>query len=180
MTINNEKMENLILYICKKSPSPCSLGAVKLNKILYFSDFISYLKYGKSITNEVYVRETYGPVPKNMLCFLNKLKKEKNIRIQDKKYYGKIKKEYTPLKDANITLFNDNEIKLVDEIISEITNLHTASSISKIIHNNIWELAVNREEIPYYTIFVSNLGLIEKSDMEWAKQELERKNLQIA
>ena len=67
------KYKNLVHYICFKCPDPTILGATKLNKILYYSDFFYYLKYGKAITNDTYIKQSYGPVPYAILGILDDL-----------------------------------------------------------------------------------------------------------
>ena len=52
-----KKLRELILYICDKSKNhPKKLGMVKLNKILFFSDFTAYLRHGSSITGAKYFK----------------------------------------------------------------------------------------------------------------------------
>ena len=49
-----EKLRELIIYISDKCIDDETFGAVKLNKILYLSDFDHYAKYGIPITGLPY------------------------------------------------------------------------------------------------------------------------------
>jgi hypothetical protein len=46
---------------------------------------------------------------------------------------------------------------------------HTASSMSELSHDIIWEAAEIGEEIPLYTYFASRFGEINEEDIQWAK-----------
>src|SRR6266487_3415423 len=48
----DEKLRELILHICIRSEDDEAFGAVKLNKLLFFSDFHAFLRLGKPITGQ--------------------------------------------------------------------------------------------------------------------------------
>lgn len=172
MNFNRGKFKNLVHYICEKCVNPNDLGATKLNKILYYSDLFNYLYTGSGITNEIYVKQQFGPVPRDICSVLEELKTDRKIMIREVDYFGKPKREFISFENSNIDEFTAREISLVDSIIDLITKEHTAASISEKSHDDIWILAEIGEEIPYYTVFVSNLGEVTKEDVEWATNEL--------
>lgn len=172
MDFNEEKLKALVHYICYKAHDPSILGAIKLNKILWHSDILSYRLWNKPITGETYIKRQYGPVSKNILRVVEKLVNEGAIITREVDYYGYSKKEYIALAKPNISLFTADEISLVDEIFDYVCKDNTATSISEKTHDDIWKLAIIGEEIPYYTILASKLGEINESDIEWAKGEL--------
>ena len=51
----------LISELCAKDPT---YGSVKLNKILYFADFMAYRVLGKPITGATYFKLQEGPAPR--------------------------------------------------------------------------------------------------------------------
>jgi len=53
MTFQPEKFRELILYIARKSEDDPKFGAVKLNKILFFSDFAAFRAFGKIVSQRV-------------------------------------------------------------------------------------------------------------------------------
>ena len=53
-TWNNAKLCELIIYIAEHSKDDTSFGAVKLNKLLYYSDFSAYRQLRNSITDAEY------------------------------------------------------------------------------------------------------------------------------
>lgn len=49
-----DKLRELVLYVCTASEGDESFGSVKLNKLLFYSDFLSYLQHGIPITGQEY------------------------------------------------------------------------------------------------------------------------------
>lgn len=168
-----EKYKNLVHYICYICEDPTKLGSTKLNKILYFSDFLYYKINRKSITGETYIKRQHGPVPKNILLILDELYEEEKLISREVDYFNYKKKEFFTLIKPDISKFSAEEISLIDKVADIIINKHTANSISNLTHNQIWKLAEIGEEIPYYTVFATELDEINENDIKWAKIEIE-------
>ena len=66
----------------------------------------------------------------------------------------------------------DGESATVNEVANYIFDRHTASSISFLSHDGIWESAELGEEIPVFAFLASELGEITSEDMSWAKKKL--------
>src|SRR5207302_260927 len=60
---DDRKLRELILHIAKESMGDTRFGKTKLNKLLFYADFLAYQKTGQSITGEEYVKQPFGPVP---------------------------------------------------------------------------------------------------------------------
>ena len=65
---NDQKMKELILHVAIASDKDERFGAVKLNKILFYGDFLSYFRRGRSITNHEYFAIREGPAPRQIRC----------------------------------------------------------------------------------------------------------------
>ena len=171
-----EKLQSLMHYIIWKCPDPTRLGAVKLNKTLWYSDLFTYLEKGRSITGIAYIKRQFGPVPKpdDFTEASEKLKGEGKIAITEGIYYGKPHRQFVALKLPDISMFSSEEISIVDIMIEEICQKHTASSISNLSHDIIWESADIGEEIPLCTAFAARFGQINEDDIQWAKKEAKR------
>jgi hypothetical protein len=167
------KFKTLVHYICaQRSGDPSSLGAVKLNKILWLSDFRAYYRLGEPITGARYVKRQFGPVPHQIMPILKELQNEGAIEIRDVLHFGKPKKEYISRYEPSIDSFGDEEIEIIDKTIKFICEDHTAASISEASHDHIWKAAEDGEEMPYYTVF-SIPGKITEDELEWARRQLE-------
>src|ERR1700680_2739009 len=99
---------------------------------------------------------------------------ERKISTRNVEYYGYEKREFFALEKPDLKLFNAQEISLVDKQIQYVTEEHTATSISKESHDDIWEMARIGDEIPYYTVF-SKPAEITKDVIEWAKMKIEER-----
>ena len=64
---DGSKFRELVLYIAEQSEGDPRFGAVKLNKILYYSDFEAFRVLGESITGATYRKLSEGPAPLQML-----------------------------------------------------------------------------------------------------------------
>jgi hypothetical protein len=159
-TENREKLKELILYVSEKCGDDPRYGATKLNKILFFSDFFAYAKYGEPITGAEYMRESYGPIPKRLLPARQELVSEGALAIQESQVsHTATQKRPVSLRAANLALFTGQQIALVDWVIEQLRGAN-ASSVSKHTHKYaMWQAASNGETIPYETVFVSEAPL---------------------
>ncbi len=173
---DRQKFKKLVHYICfRRKDNPSSLGYVKLNKILWLSDFVSFYRLGESLTDARYVKRQFGPVPHQIVPVLKELENEGALKIEEKMYFGRPKKSFVVYKDVRDDFLPPEEKRIVDSMIDFVCDEHTASSISERSHDDVWKFAKDGEELPYYTIF-SNKGLITPEDREWAQSKLESTN----
>ena len=171
--MSTRKFKTLVHYVCWKcSSDPASLGAVKLNKVLWFADVIAFAETGASLTNARYVKQKFGPVPKAILPVLRELVEEENLKIDMVDYYGHLKRQYTALSGPNMSLFTDDEVTKIDEIVEAITQRHTAGSISEFTHDDIWKLANIGEEIPLHAVLACKLGQVTEDDVGRARERV--------
>jgi len=152
---DEEKFKELILYLAEKSADDPSFGDTKLNKLLFFSDFLSYAIHGAPITGAVYQKLEFGPAPRRLLPARDELVHEGNASIvtRGRAYQRRVTISRRP---ANTHLFSTNELDLVDEVIDLLRN-HDATDVSELSHrlSSGWQLANLREDIPYDSIFLS-------------------------
>lgn len=164
-------LKELTHYICwKAGDDPSSLGATKLNKALWFADSFAYRMNGRSITNSVYIKRQYGPVPKRVLHVLTDLHNEGKIIIRESPHYNYIKRDFVPLKAAAASVFSEQELWIIDHVIDWVCHEHTATSISELSHDSVWKAAEEGEEIPLYAVLGAFDGEITDEDKEWASQ----------
>lgn len=173
--MDRQKLKELVHYVCHKVRDPSKLGKTKLNKVLFYADFQTYLDTGTSMTGETYVKFQHGPVSKHIQEIIAELESEGAIATRETKHHGYRKKEYVALEEPELSQFSADEISITDGVIDDVCREHTAASISEFSHNHIWEAAEIGEEIPYEAALVYMLGEIEPDDMAWAKEEVERR-----
>src|SRR6267154_5777818 len=64
---NEAKFKELVLLVAKQSEGDGTFGATKLNKLLFYIDFLSYLNLGKAVTGMQYQKLDRGPAPKKLV-----------------------------------------------------------------------------------------------------------------
>jgi hypothetical protein len=172
---NRAKFIALLLYICATA-DPHRLGAVKLNKVLYFADMIWYALTGMPITGAGYRKRPNGPTTDNVLPALRELQRSGAIEIEEIDYYGYRKKVYRATEAPDKSHFADEEISLIDDVIQFVCYNNTAKTISEFSHNRAWEMAEFGAEIPYHTAFALFPSEVSEETIEWAvsvAQEIE-------
>lgn len=145
---NRNKMQAVILYACNTC-DPQELGAVKLNKVLYFLDMIFYAHNGCVVTGAAYRKRPFGPASDNLLIELKNMKTQGDIDIQDVDYHGYIKKEYIAKNQSPKDVLNHQELSLLDDVIDFVCKKNSAKSISEYSHKLPWEMAEMGQIIPY-------------------------------
>ncbi len=102
----NERIyKNAVLYFIKYCNNQY-LHATKLNKLLYYLDFIYFRDHQKSVTGDKYIHQGYGPVPARIDEILTQLKSD-----------GAIDTEAVPYNDAEIINFHLKDESKFDESV---------------------------------------------------------------
>ena len=156
MEENEKKLKELILYIADRCAEDTTFGAVKLNKILYLSDFIAYGEFGKPITGVEYMKLPNGPAPKRLLPIREELVKAGELHIREISYFGRTQHRIIPLRKPRLDVFTQKEISLVDHVINALCGV-SASDVSTYTHKHAgWRVAEDKGTIPYESVFLSD------------------------
>lgn len=148
------KLRELILYVSDKCQDHTKFGATKLNKILFFADFIAYAKRGRSITNEKYFKLPFGPAPQKLVFVRRKMIDDGILVIQHRETLSGTQERPIPMRAPDLSIFESWEIDLVNSVINELRN-RDADEVSDLSHYYMgWRLAKEQEEIPYETVFI--------------------------
>jgi hypothetical protein len=143
------RFRELIVYVAQLSESDDKFGATKLNKLLFYIDFMAYRHFGKSITTQRYQKLPNGPAPRAVVPILNKLEAEKAVVTQQMQHFNKTQKRTIALRDPDLDVFSPREIDLINFVVRKFAN-HNATEISDQSHKFAgWILADVGEDIPY-------------------------------
>lgn len=153
-------LPELILYISQKCSDDPTFGATKLNKILFYSDFFSYFRFGRPIVGLEYHRLPKGPAPKRLPFVRDQMLSNRDIAIQKVPFFDKEQHRCVPLREPDLTKFTGRDIALIDEVIKSLWG-KTAKEVSDESHQRAWRIAKDREPIPYQAIFISDDDLTE-------------------
>jgi putative zinc finger/helix-turn-helix YgiT family protein len=116
---NPEKATNLLLYFLTTC-NPEFNDKLKLNKLLFYTDFLNYKVTGRSISGISYRAIPYGPAPSNYdFIFAHFIEKEKIIEpVFIKINHSRVNECYKPLKDVNLSVFNPEELNSILKVVS--------------------------------------------------------------
>jgi hypothetical protein len=165
--MRSDRLADLLHYVIWRS-DPAKLGATKLAKICWYSDLESQRMLGKAISHAThYKRLQHGPVPKDLHRVIADLERSGKIAISKATYFGLPKTMYMALTLPAIEHFSSREIAIIDHMAEAICENHTAASISRLSHDDLWEEVEMGDDIPVAAASVIP-GEITAEDLEWA------------
>lgn len=167
-----DRTEAVAHYVIARS-DPNKLGAVKLNKVMWFADIEAYRRFGTTITGQMsYEKRQHGPVPNNIVRSIRRLEQDDAIATREVPTFGGItRREHIWLKKPNVAIFSADEVDILNEAIDWVCHGHTAKSISELSHDALWEAAELGEQIPIGAASIS-ADDIDGDDMAWALKEM--------
>ena len=174
IVVDRTKLGELMLFISKRTAEDRRFGATKLNKVLFFSDFLAYRLLGDPITGAQYRKLDYGPAPVELVEVRDSLIESEAAVMSEEFIVGYIQKRLIALRDPDISLFTTDQIQLVEQVISAL-NGQSAGQVSEISHRISigWQLATFKEVIPYVTAYLSARKLTE-SEHQYIQEQLLR------
>ena len=150
----SDKFAELVLFIATESRDDQKFGEVKLHKLLYFSDFRAYALWGEPITGARYMKNRYGPTARALGPVLKELQYEDRAVIEEVDYFGFPQRRVVPQDEPREGVFSRDELELVRAVIEEFRDVD-GTDISNFSHELPgWQLARDREDIPYFTVLV--------------------------
>jgi hypothetical protein len=150
-----QRFRELIIYASKKSEHGPYFGAVKLNKILYYSDFRAYERLGQPITGMVYFRLIHGPAPKALVPVRRELEEEGAIRIERVNIGPYVEDRTIALREPYLSLFTEDELRIVDTVIDELWP-QNAMEVGDASHDLRWRTLRDGDLLPYEFVFLDD------------------------
>ena len=146
-----EKLAAMTAYIASRGKD---IYKTKLNKLLFYADFVHFYDHGTSISGARYVHLPYGPVPDRYEGLLAKLSATGTIRIERGPGYERIKAGDEPL----LNILANGERKSLDWVLETYGSL-SASAISEQSHREkAYKFTKTGEAIAYeYAKFFETL-----------------------
>ncbi len=108
-----DRFENVTLYLCKHVPK---VTKTKLNKLLWYCDFLSFKAHRRSITGLMYVHLPYGPVPNHYDYCVAHLLEEGALSSREFVFKGVIGEAYRACDEPDLSLFSRNEINVLEKV----------------------------------------------------------------
>jgi hypothetical protein len=150
-----ERLRELIIYVSEKCALDQFFGSVKLNKVLFHSDFRSFKRYGVPVTGTKYRKYEHGPAPVEHKPLERDMIARGDIVIRPEVVFGLTQHRVVPLRQADLTLFTGRDIAVVDQVIQDLW-AKTATQVSAESHGVQWMTRNLRDDIPYEAAYLSN------------------------
>jgi len=150
---NLDKFKEVLLYILDKVGSKSNIGQVVIYKLLYFIDFNFYEKYEEQLIGATYIKNHYGPTPKEFIAIIEDMKGKDLVKVQDE-YFQYPRTKYLPKRKPDLTKLKDaRELKMIDEVLEKLSDMN-AKQISDYSHNDVpWLTTEDGEIIDYESVF---------------------------
>jgi uncharacterized phage-associated protein len=161
---NEEKAKELIVLLSEMSEGDEYFGATKLNKLLFFTDFLAYIQQGKSVSGFKYEAQPEGPMLKNFYAIRDQLQISQDIAVAKRNFMGYPQHKTLALRPPDVSKFSAEEMRIISHVVTEYQHM-SASQISALSHEFLgWQAIDIGEEIPYEIALVSTEDLTEE---EW-------------
>lgn len=158
------KFKELVLYLAQASAEDEGFGMVKLNKLLYRSDFEAFRLLGRSMTGATYEKQEYGPVARELPLALDQLAERGYIMWLRPMAGPYVRKVPSAIEAPDRSLFTTEEFQIVDTALSEL-GAHGGKSVSEWSHETSagWRVKQIGEAIPYSSAVINLKPLSSKS-----------------
>jgi transcriptional regulator with XRE-family HTH domain len=148
-----DKFKEVLLYILGKVGAKPNVGETVLYKLLYFIDFNFYEQYEEQLIGATYIKNKYGPTPVEFKKVVEDMIEDGDLVRVVSQYFKYPQRKYVPNRVADLRFLNAREVKLIDGVLSELSNM-SANEISAYSHNDVpWLSADDGQPIDYESVF---------------------------
>lgn len=149
------RLRELMLFVAERCQDDPNFGVTKLNKILFYCDFLAFGKFGKPITGIPYNKLPYGPVPTGAESTRRQMERDGDVFVVSDGYSPFRPKRIVPRRAADLNIFSGPEVALIDGVVNALADA-TSSQARDVSHGKAWETVEMHEPIPYEAIFISD------------------------
>ncbi len=109
------------MHIVSRCRENLTYGVTKLNKILWWVDFLSCARHGEPITGVEYQKLEQGPVPRPLPQVRNLLVDSGSAAMQERQHFNRTQERLLPLHEAMYDQFNETHNVMSHGISSGIS-----------------------------------------------------------
>lgn len=146
--LNNDKYKNAILYFITYCNNKY-LGKTKLNKLLYYLDFVSFRDNSQAVTLDNYYHLDFGPVPQHIDQILIEMKESDSIDATDVPFKDGHKSEFRAIKKPDLSVFSNYEKILLSAISTELALWQTQKIVDQTHLEAPWLYSEPYEQVDY-------------------------------
>ena len=146
--VSTKRLKNLLLYVLGQMGETYQ---TKMNKVLFYIDFLSYRERGMAISGLAYNAIEFGPVPQRWDRVYSAFDEvEERLRLVQNQECVSLE----AAGEADMSCFSEQEMAIINEVCAKVKNM-TSRAISKMSHEEpAWKDHVgDTETIPFSDAF---------------------------
>lgn len=150
---NVAKFRQVLLYVLGKTAAKPNVGQTVIYKLLYFIDLDYYEKYEEQLMGLTYIRNRFGPTPREFAQVVDEMKRDHAIEEVKSTYFTYEQRKFLPVVNPNLKLLNAQELEMIDSVIDRYSDL-SANELSALTHEDTpWLAAEEGQNIEYDHVF---------------------------
>src|SRR6185295_11611515 len=99
------KFRELIVYLARRSEGDPNFGATKLNKLLFFCDFLAFRQLGRAITGQRYFKLEFGPAPRALKPVLREMEESGDCITVERNHFGHLQRRVIARREPDLAGF---------------------------------------------------------------------------
>lgn len=140
--INLKIFAKLVMYFLNHTNT--KLYKTKMNKLLFYTQFLYYKEYKENLLNGIFICDYYGPVLENIDLYLEVLESKNFIELNSTNYGLYIE----PKGYLNDKVYTEKELFILKRVLNKFKD-YTSYDISEYSHKeNLWKDTNLKEIIP--------------------------------
>lgn len=148
-----EKFREIFIYILNQVGAKSNVGLTVLYKLLYFMDFDYYEKHEEQLMGLTYMKNTFGPTPREFQTVIDQMIADGDIDEVKTKHFAHQQKKFLPLRQPHLSKVTGQEMSMIDSVLKRYSD-YTASKLSDLSHEDTpWQMAEDKEDIDYEYAF---------------------------
>jgi DNA-binding XRE family transcriptional regulator/uncharacterized phage-associated protein len=150
---NLDKFKQVLLYVLEKTAGKPNIGMTALYKLLYFIDFDYYEKYEEQLMGLTYIKNTYGPTPREFMNVVGDMKLANEIEEVKSLYFTYDQRKFLPHTKADLSLLSGQELEMIRSVLARYAN-KSGKELSDLSHEDTpWNVAEMGQNIEYEHVF---------------------------
>ena len=147
------KFKQVLLYVLEKTAGKPNIGMTALYKLLYFIDFDYYEKYDEQLMGLTYIKNHYGPTPREFIKVVEDMKQGEELEEVKSSYFAYEQRKFLPRKSADLTSISAQEKEMIDSVIARYGD-KSATELMRLSHEDTpWIAADEGKNIEYEHVF---------------------------
>lgn len=139
----------MVIFFAQAMPD---LFKTKLNKLLFYADFMAFSRRGKSISGMSYRAIEFGPVPADYDKLLVRLMEDDQIQTREKTISGTdfTGETVVPRHPVDFRIFTPEEQAVLEEVAKRFSGLTTRQIVELCHHEPAWKANVAGKSLVSY------------------------------